>query len=90
MSWVYALKVHVQPVVNGLRADGNVWNNIDHFAPFTIVTGRDNSLSGQGNDRADLVGDPNNLPGGRSRGDQVLSSLTQRRLFPTRLGNLAM
>jgi hypothetical protein len=31
--------------------------------PLNVVTGRDNSLTGTGNDRADVVGDPTRLPG---------------------------
>jgi hypothetical protein len=39
-------------------------------APFTVTTGVDNSYSGIGQDRVDLVGDPR-LPGDRSRGEQI-------------------
>ena len=38
--------------------------------PFTVVTGRDNSLSGVNNDRPDVVGDWR-LPGGRARNDLI-------------------
>jgi len=38
---------------------------------LNITTGFDNSFSGIGNDRVDIVGNPN-LPGGRSRGDEIL------------------
>ncbi len=38
--------------------------------PFTITSGIDNSLSGIGLDRADLVGNPS-LPGGRSKAQQL-------------------
>ena len=38
--------------------------------PFTVWSGVDNSFSGIGLDRADVVGNPN-LAGGRSRGQQV-------------------
>jgi hypothetical protein len=40
-------------------------------AMLNIVTGFDNSFSGIGNDRVDIIGNPN-LAGGRSRGDQIL------------------
>lgn len=40
-------------------------------APLNITTGFDNAFSGIGQDRVDLIGDPN-LPGGRSRGDRIL------------------
>lgn len=39
-------------------------------APLTINTGFDNSFSGIGNDRVDVIGDPN-LPGGRLRGARI-------------------
>jgi hypothetical protein len=40
--------------------------------PFTIVSGQDNSLSGVGLDRADLVPGANlHLPSGRSRGQEI-------------------
>jgi hypothetical protein len=38
--------------------------------PFTVISGRDNALSGVNKDRPNVVGDPN-LPGDRSRGDQI-------------------
>jgi hypothetical protein len=40
-------------------------------APLTILTGVDNSYSGIGQDRVDIIGDPK-LPGGRPRGEQIL------------------
>jgi hypothetical protein len=39
--------------------------------PFTVSSGRDNSLTGLNHDRPNVVGEPN-LPGGRSRGDQII------------------
>jgi len=38
--------------------------------PFTVLSGVDNSTSGIGRDRADLIGNPN-LPGGRSHAQMV-------------------
>ena len=40
-------------------------------APLNVVTGFDNSFSGIGGDRVDIIGNPA-LAGGRSRGDQIL------------------
>jgi hypothetical protein len=40
-------------------------------APLTVSTGFDNSFSGIGADRVDIVGNPN-LAGGRSRGDRIV------------------
>ena len=39
-------------------------------APLTINTGFDNSFSGIGNDRVDVIGNPD-LPGGRARGARI-------------------
>ena len=39
-------------------------------APFTVSTGVDNSYSGIGQDRVDIIGDPN-LPDDRSRGEKI-------------------
>jgi hypothetical protein len=44
-----------------------VWR--DGF-PFSVSSGRDTDLDGVGNNRADLVGDPN-LPGGRSLNEKL-------------------
>jgi hypothetical protein len=38
--------------------------------PFSVVAGYDSSITAAGNDRPDLVGNPN-LPGNRSRGQQI-------------------
>lgn len=38
--------------------------------PFSVISGIDNSLSGVGSDRADLVGNPD-LGGGRSKGEKI-------------------
>jgi hypothetical protein len=39
-------------------------------APYTLFSGVNNSLNGENQDRADVVGNPN-LPGGRSRAEKV-------------------
>ncbi|HUS08346.1 MAG TPA: TonB-dependent receptor [Bryobacteraceae bacterium] len=39
-------------------------------APYTVATGVDNSYSGIGQDRVDIVANPN-LPGDRSRGEKI-------------------
>jgi hypothetical protein len=57
--------------------------------PFTVVTGRDNSLSGINNDRPDVVGDWR-LPSGRSRGDRIDQYFNQqafRENAPRTFGN---
>ncbi|HWB96044.1 MAG TPA: carboxypeptidase regulatory-like domain-containing protein [Bryobacteraceae bacterium] len=72
-SWVYALpRFRKQPVFD-LIASG--WElsgltSVSSGPPFNVVSGRDNSLTGVGNDRPNVVGNWE-LPGGRSRGDQI-------------------
>jgi hypothetical protein len=73
-SWVYALpQVHVQPAVDFIASGWELsgLTSVSSGPPVTLKTGRDNSLTAVGNDRPNLVGDPS-LPGGRSRGDQVI------------------
>ncbi len=58
-----------------LRAAVGGWETAGAFAwrsgtPFTVISGQDRSLSGVGNDRADLIGDPI-LHGDRSTADMV-------------------
>ena len=58
--------------------------------PFTIVSGRDNSLTAVGADRPDVIGDPK-LPTDRSRGDQVaeyFETTAFRANQPGRFGNV--
>lgn len=60
----------VRAVTNGWALSGILtWAN---GQPFTVVSGQDNSLSGVGKDRADLVqGVDPNLPSGRSRAQEI-------------------
>ncbi len=53
--------------------------------PFTVTSGVDNARTGTGGQRADLIGDPN-LPGGRSRGEQVAMWLNKSAFAPNALG----
>ncbi|HKT23489.1 MAG TPA: carboxypeptidase regulatory-like domain-containing protein [Terriglobales bacterium] len=58
-----------------LRAVAGGWETAGAFAwrsgtPFTVAAGQDRSLSGVGQDRADLIGDPT-LSGDRSRAQQI-------------------
>ena len=55
-------------VLGGWQTNGIV--TLESGAPFSIVSGRDNSQSGVNRDRADLVGDPD-LDTGRPRGELV-------------------
>ena len=93
-SWVYsAPRFHKQKVFN-LAASG--WElsgltSVSSGAPFNIVSGRDNSLTGVGNDRPNLAGDPS-LPDGRARGDQIIQYFNTAAFVPNatgQFGNLA-
>jgi hypothetical protein len=53
-------------------------------APFSILTGRDNSLTSTTN-RADLVGDPS-LPGDRSRGEKIVRYFNREAFAPNGVG----
>jgi hypothetical protein len=55
-------------VFGGWQTNGIV--TLQSGAPFTVMTGVDNSYSGIGQDRVDIVGNPD-LPDGRSRGEQI-------------------
>ena len=73
-SFNYALPSPVRSgvlrhLVGGWQANGIV--TLQSGPPLTIATGVDNSLSGIGQDRVDLAGDPR-LPGERTRGDKIL------------------
>ncbi len=57
-------------LLGGWQTNGIV--SLQTGGPFTISSGLDNSFSGIGLDRADIVGNPA-LPGGRSRGEQIAS-----------------
>ena len=59
----------VKAVAAGWQLNGIV--TVQTGPPLTIVTGFDNSFSGIGNDRVDVIGNPY-LAGGRSRGAEIL------------------
>jgi len=72
-SFNYALpfaagKRPIQYILGGWQTNGIV--SLQTGGPMTISSGIDNSLSGIGLDRADIIGDPT-LAGGRSRGDRI-------------------
>ncbi len=74
LSWVYDLPRFTSRRALDLIAGGWELSGITSLtsgAPFTIRTGRDNSLTGAGNDRPNLVGNPD-LADGRSRGEQII------------------
>jgi len=56
-------------LLNGWQANGILsWQS---GFPFTVSSGRDNSFSGIGSDRADFLGGTAELSGDRSRGDKL-------------------
>jgi hypothetical protein len=58
---------------------------LDSGLPFNIVTGENNSLTSEGEDRPNLVGNPN-LPGGRSRGQEVQEYFNTTAFVPNAIG----
>ncbi len=53
---------------------------------FSVLSGQDNARTGQGSQRADLVGDPFSLGDDRSRGDIILQYLNRAAFAPNALG----
>ena len=64
-----ALGMIGRQILGGWETNGIV--NLRDGLPYTISSGIDNSLSGIGKDRADIVGDPS-LPSDRSKADKLL------------------
>ncbi len=58
----------LRDITGGWQLNGIV--TLQTGGPLNIVTGFDNSFSGIGNDRVDVIGDPH-LAGGRSRGAEI-------------------
>jgi len=59
----------MQHLLGGWQTNGII--TFQTGGPMSISTGVDNSLSGIGQDRVDIVGNPS-LPGDRSRGERIL------------------
>ncbi len=59
----------LRQVFGGWQTNGII--TLQTGGPMTISTGVDNSLSGIGQDRVDIIGNPA-LPGGRPRGEKIL------------------
>src|SRR5450755_356390 len=74
LSWVYEVpKVLARQgvlsfIVSNWELSGIT--SVNSGLPLNLVTGRDNSLTGNGNDRPNVVGDPS-LPGNRTRGQMI-------------------
>ncbi len=69
-------------VLGGWETNGIV--NVRDGLPFTVVSGIDNSLSGIGKDRADLVGSPS-LPSGRSKTEKLQQWFNTKAFTPNAL-----
>lgn len=88
LSWVYELPGLKWNRALSLVAGGwqlSAITSLTTGAPFTIRTGRDNSLTAAGNDRPDLVGNPN-LGDGRSRGDRIAQFFNTSAFAPNAIG----
>jgi Carboxypeptidase regulatory-like domain/TonB-dependent Receptor Plug Domain len=95
LSWVYEVPLLFagQPVLRHLLSNWEFSGitSVNSGLPLNLTTGRDNSLTANGNDRPDVIGDPN-LPGGRSRGQQVAQFFNTAAFLPNKtgqFGNLA-
>jgi hypothetical protein len=88
LSFVYDVpQFHLQPIVDIIA---NHWQFSDITSlmsgyPFTVYSGADNSLSSNGSDRPNLVGDPH-LGGGRSRRAQVNEFFNTAAFVPNAIG----
>ncbi|MEN6535745.1 MAG: carboxypeptidase regulatory-like domain-containing protein [Bryobacteraceae bacterium] len=73
ISWVYTLPRFKFNAVTTKILGGWEFSGITYItsgSPYTVRTGQDRSLSGVGNDRPNLVGDPN-LSNDRSRAEKI-------------------
>lgn len=70
-------------VLNGWETNGII--TMQSGDPFTVVSGRDNSQSGVGGDRADLIGDPY-LPTDRPRSQLVAGYFNTAAFGPNAVG----
>jgi hypothetical protein len=88
LSLVYSVpQFHVQPLIDVIA---NNWQFSDITSivsgyPFTVYSGADNSLSANGSDRPDLVGDPH-LSSGRSRRAKVNEFFNTAAFVPNPIG----
>jgi hypothetical protein len=89
LSWVYEVpKVFAsQRVVSRILSSWELSGitSVNSGLPLNLVTGRDNSLTANGNDRPDVVGDYH-LPAGRTRGQQVLQFFNTAAFRPNQTG----
>jgi hypothetical protein len=73
----------IRALLNGWETNGIVI--LQSGEPFTVVSGRDNSQSGVGQDRADLIGDPY-LPADRPRHELIERYFNTTAFAPNAIG----
>lgn len=90
LSWIYETPnvFPDQPVLRRLLGGWELSGitSVNSGGPLNLVTGRDNSLTANGNDRPDVIGDWQ-LPGGRSRGELVNAWFNTSAFAPNQTGS---
>lgn len=89
VSWVWDLPAFAtvpaipRHIIGGWELTG--LGHLTSGSPFTVLTGVDNSLTGEGTDRPNMVGNPN-FPGGRSRGAVIAEYFNTAAFVPNAIG----
>ena len=89
LSWVYEVpkvfgrQAILSRVLSGWELSGIT--SVSSGLPLNLVTGRDNSLTANGNDRPDVIGDYH-LSGSRTRGQQVAQFFNTAAFSPNQTG----
>jgi len=89
-SGLWELPIHFQNhAVNALLGGWSLNSIVSLMSgyPFTVTSGVDNARTGEGGQRAILVGDPN-ITGDRSRGAEVSQYLTKTAFAPNPIGTI--
>ena len=88
LSGLWELPFRVDNRVAGWVTNGwslNAIASLQSGPPFTVTSGVDNARSGTGNQRAEMIADPN-FSGDRSRGDEIAEYLQKSAFVPNALG----
>jgi hypothetical protein len=88
MSWVYQMPKFTRSRVAGLAINGWEFSGSATFQagfPFDVRTGVDNSLTGNGWDRPDVVGDWR-ISGERSKGEKIAKYFNTAAFAPNKIG----
>lgn len=88
VSWIYqtprvATSAWADVLVNGWELSGVM--SLQSGFPIDVVTGTDNSRTAIGRDRPDVVGNWQ-LPGGRSRAEQIVQYFNTKAFVPNKIG----